>query len=236
MVRARACAAPCAPPPPYLIFACSQLYYCAVTETLSFLAPPPRCRFLVLDEADRMCDMGFEDSIRAIINCIPAQRQTLLFTATWPRGVQRLADEFAPRAVTMSVGGATEELSANMNIAQSFEFLSGEGAKLARLQALFETKFMVPPTEPGAHPTAVKAGHGKAIVFVKFKQSCDRIAQVLWDAGFAVNTLHGDMMQGNRTKVRVARAHCQRSVYVLLLVCSIHSIRSLRCCDSAAGD
>ena len=110
--------------------------------------------------------------------------------------MQRLADEFAPRPVKMSVG-STDVLAANVNIKQNVEIVSGQDAKAARLAALFSELYMAPAAAPGGAPV-VRPDHGKAIVFVKFKQNCNRVAQTLWDAGFAVNTLHGDMEQRER--------------------------------------
>jgi len=168
------------------------------------------CRFLVLDEADRMLDMGFEDDMRRIVANLPpaAERQTLLFTATWPRTVQRLADEFAPRSVQLTLsepGGTSGELQANPAIKQSVQLVrGGEEAKIQALIKLFEDQFMLAPKEgapEGTRPTEVKPDHGKVIVFVKYKAACAKVAQMLWDAGFAVNTLNGDMMQNERTRV-----------------------------------
>lgn len=60
--------------------------------------------FLVLDEADRMLDQGFEDTMRAIVGGIRSDRQTLMFSATWPPSVQKLALEFLVNPVKVTIG------------------------------------------------------------------------------------------------------------------------------------
>lgn len=73
-------------------------------------------RFLVLDEADRMLDLGFEPHIRAIANKTRADRQTLMFSATWPPAIQRLASEFLSTPVRVTIGSA--DLSASHSVSQ----------------------------------------------------------------------------------------------------------------------
>lgn len=98
-----------------------------------------RCSYLCLDEADRMLDMGFEDQVRKICSQIRPDRQTLLFSATWPRTVQSLARDLCGQApVQVNIG--SDELTANKNIKQYVEVLNETGYALdQRKQELLDT-------------------------------------------------------------------------------------------------
>jgi len=132
---------------------------------------------LVIDEADRMLDMGFSEDVAAIADACPADRQTLLFTATLDRRMESLARSLLRDPVRVAI---ETRLSAP-DIAQSLYYADD----LAHKRALL------------AH-FAAQPEVSKAIVFAATKRDADDLARDLAEAGHAASALHGDMSQGQR--------------------------------------
>lgn len=138
---------------------------------------------VILDEADEMLNMGFYEDIQAIFNHLPQKRQTLLFSATMPKAIQKLIKEILENPVfvqTMSEG------EGHADIAQSY-YLIEEHERDSALIRLFETK-----------------GFSKAIIFCKMKKEVDRLASLFDKHGLNAKGLHGDMEQSQRERVTKA--------------------------------
>lgn len=145
--------------------------------------------YLVLDEADRMLDKGFEEEIRKIIGTTTQEgRQTLMFTATWPPSVRDLAATFMTQPVHISIGAdnPTGELRANTKIKQLVEVVDPRGKEQRLLQILRQHQ-------------GPKNKNDRILVFCLYKKEAARVEGFLRQRGLRVAGIHGDMNQTARS-------------------------------------
>ncbi|MGG5571688.1 ATP-dependent RNA helicase DbpA [Vibrio diazotrophicus] len=148
---------------------------------------------LVLDEADRMLDMGFQDALEAIIDEAPTQRQTLLFSATYPASIQQIAQRVTKDALMIKVAAALDTSS----IKQYFYKVEGSEARDEALETLL-----------------LKHQPESAVVFCNTKREVQHVADELHHHGFSVIELHGDMEQRERDQALVQFSNKSISILV----------------------
>lgn len=142
-------------------------------------------RTLVLDEADRMLDMGFYDSIRDVVSQMPEQRQTLLFSATYSEEIRALSGRFQRNPVEITIGEQPEQ----SDIRQVFFEVEGRD----RVKAVGRVLRHYQPAS--------------AVLFCNTKQRCAEVADTLAAQGFQIAALHGDLDQRERDLVLVKFAN-----------------------------
>jgi ATP-dependent RNA helicase DeaD len=141
------------------------------------------CRFVVLDEADEMLDLGFLEDVERILSLTPSSRQTALFSATMPPEIRRLADQYLYDPVLVKVRAATM----TVDTVEQFALEVKPREKADRLVEVLQAE----------RPE-------QAIVFVRTKIRCEQLFKTLRDRGMNVKALHGDMTQGARDGVMIS--------------------------------
>lgn len=133
----------------------------------------------ILDEADRMLDMGFIDDINRIITRIPANRQTMLFSATMPKEIAELADELLNEPVKIEIS----PVSSTVDTIDQYLYFTGKESKTSLLINLLENEDVE-----------------TALIFSRTKHGADKISKTLNKAGINADSIHGNKSQNARQK------------------------------------
>src|SRR5918994_3401910 len=143
-----------------------------------------KARYVVLDEADEMLDLGFLEDVETILSRTPSGRQTALFSATMPPPIRKLADKFMYDPEVVKVRAATLTID---TVDQYYVEVKSDREKADALARVLKEE----------RPD-------QAIIFARTKIGADRLGRSLGDKGLRVKTLHGDMSQGARDGVMIA--------------------------------
>lgn len=140
-----------------------------------------RVTYMVLDEADRMLDMGFEPQIRKVFDQIRPDRQVLMWSATWPKEVRKLAEDFLVDYCQINIG--SQELHANHNILQIVDVCQPYEKERKLVKLLEEI---------------MGEKENKTIIFLETKRTTDDITRKLRRDGWPAMCIHGDKSQPER--------------------------------------
>ena len=151
-------------------------------------------RYLVLDEADQMLDLGFIHDLRKISKMVPKKRQTLLFSATMPKSIADLAGDYLSDPVQVSV---TPPGKAADKVEQHVHFVNGKNDKTDLLKK-----------------SLTENPDGRAMVFLRTKHSAEKLSKHLDQVGFKVASIHGNKSQGQRE--RALKAFRDNEIRVLV--------------------
>eukprot|EP00924_Labyrinthula_sp_SR-Ha-C_P004112 snap_masked-scaffold_3-processed-gene-14.20-mRNA-1 protein AED:0.29 eAED:0.29 QI:0/-1/0/1/-1/1/1/0/482 len=141
-----------------------------------------RTKWLILDEADRLLEQGFEKEVKSIIEQIPNPVQTLMFSATWPEEIRKIASAYMSDPIKLTVG--SDSLTANQNVAQNILVLE----EYDKNRKLFELLSVLKARETNK----------KIIVFALYKKEASRLEETLQRQRYRAIGIHGDKQQKER--------------------------------------